>query len=77
MNLSEKQLQKYAISLTSAADQIRLIERVIENMEYSRVKGDEFSVHFQVDSGVLGNINNVLSTLKDEIQNVSNAICPD
>lgn len=77
MKLTDTQLHKHATKLTSAADQIRLIEKLLENLEYSRVSGDEFSVHFQVSSGVLGDINNVLSTLKDEIQNVSNAICPD
>lgn len=75
--LGDDELHQHATKLSSNADQIKLIERLLESAEYSRVSGDEFALHFQIHSGVLSNINDVLSTLKEDIQNISNEICPD
>jgi hypothetical protein len=75
--LGDDELHQHATKLSSIADQIKLIERLLESAEYSRVSGDEFALHFQIHSGVLSNMNDVLSTLKEDIQNISNVICPD
>lgn len=75
--LGDDELHQHATKLSSIVDQIKLIERLLEIAEYSRVSGDEFSLHFQIHSGVLSNMNDVLSTLKEDIQNISNVICPD
>ena len=76
-SLSDDELHQHATKLTSIADQIKLVERLLESTEYSRVSGNEFALHFQINSGLLSNMNDVLSTLKEDIQNISNAICPD
>lgn len=70
-------LLKYATQLTSVSNQIRIINRLLENVDYLRVSGDEFSVHHQIQSGLLDDIGNSLSELEDQIQNVSGSICPD
>lgn len=75
--LSDAELHQHAVELTSASNQIRIINRLLENVEYSRASGDEFAVHRQIQSGLLDDIGDSLSELIDVIQNISNIICPD
>lgn len=76
-SLSDDELQHHAKKLTSSCNQIRIIGRLLENVDYSRVKGDEFAVHHQIRTGLLDDIGDSLSVLEAEIQNISNDICPD
>lgn len=71
------ELLRHAVKLTSVASQIKMIERVLENVDYSRVTGDNFAIHHQIQSGLLSDIGDNLSDIKDEIQKVSIEICPD
>ncbi|GAA2922711.1 MULTISPECIES: hypothetical protein [Enterococcus] len=75
--LSDAELLQHAAELTSVSNQIRIINRLLENVEYSRASGDEFAVHHQVQSGLLDDIGDSLSELIDVIQNILNVICPD
>lgn len=75
--LSDEELYQHARKLTSVSNQIRIIESLLENIEYSRTKKDEFAVRYQIQSGLLGDINTSLSELKETVQQVSNDICPD
>lgn len=75
--LSDEKFYQHARKLTSVSNQIRIIESLLENIEYSRTKKDEFAVRYQIQSGLLGDINTSLSELKETVQQVSNDICPD
>lgn len=75
--LTNDDLLEKAVKLTAIANQVRIIERLIENVEYSRIKGDDFAVHHQIQSGLLDDIGNNLSEIKDEVQAISNELCPD
>lgn len=75
--LTNVELFKKASELTSIANQIRIINRLIENVEYSRVSGDTFSFHHQIYSGLLADIVENLSEITESVKSVSNDICPD
>ncbi|MDT2396797.1 hypothetical protein P7H00_01240 [Enterococcus pseudoavium] len=77
VNLTDADLLEKSEKLTSAANQIRIINRLIENVEYSRASGDVFAVNHQIHSGLLDDIGDSLSEIKDVIQTISNEICPD
>ncbi|EOT47147.1 hypothetical protein OMY_01400 [Enterococcus sulfureus ATCC 49903] len=75
--MNEQELLKRAVTLTAAANQLKLAERLIENVEYARINKDQFSVNHQLQSGVLEDIGEVISDIRNTIQDVSNDICPD
>ena len=77
VSLSDDELHQHAVKLTSSCNQIRIITRLLENVDYSKSSGDEFAVRYQIESGLLNDIGDNLSVLEAEIQNVSNDICPD
>lgn len=75
--MNEQELLKRAVTLTAAAYQLKLAERLIENVEYARINKDQFSINYQLQSGVLEDIGEVISDIRNTIQDVSNDICPD
>ena len=75
--LTNDELLEKAIQLSASANQIRLIERLIGLVEYSRVSGNNYMVQNQIDMGLLGDIKDSLSEVKEVIQNISTDICPD
>lgn len=52
-------------------------ERLIEGVEYARINKDQFSVNHQLQSGLLEDVGEVISDIRNTIQEVSNDICPD
>lgn len=66
-----------ANELTAAVQQIKIIRRLTENVEYARLSGDQFALQYQINSGLLGEIGDSLEILEEAIQRVSNEICPD
>lgn len=66
-----------ANELTAAVQQIKIIRRLTENVEYARLSGDQFALQYQINSGLLGEIGDSLEILEEEIQRISNEICPD
>ncbi|MBM7690203.1 hypothetical protein BCR24_15560 [Enterococcus ureilyticus] len=77
ISLTNDELAEKATKLTGIATRIKIMERLIENIEYSRIKKDDFAIHYQINSGLLGDIKGNLSEIKGEIQVISNEICPD
>lgn len=71
------ELQQHAVELTSISNQIRIIKRLLENIQYSKVSGDEFAVHHQINSGLLDDVGDSLADLQNEVQRISDALCPD
>lgn len=77
VKITNDELTKYAVELTNLSQQARVLKRLAETVEYARVTGDEFSVRYQVASGLLGEIGDSLEILEEGIQRISNEICPD
>ena len=75
--ITEDELLENASKLTSITNQLKLISRLIENVEYARVSGDEPMVFYQINSGLLGIINEGLADIQEVIKGVSDEICPD
>lgn len=76
-HLTNDELLKQAEKLIECAQQIKVLHRLAENLEYSRVSGDQFAVNHQIQSGLLGDMGDSLQTLEEAIQEISNTICPD
>ncbi|MHC5226919.1 hypothetical protein ACYSNW_01430 [Enterococcus sp. LJL99] len=76
--MDDKQiLLEKATELTIMANQIDLTTMLLDNMEYSRVKGDYFPIHHQVGNGLLSVLSDQLTEMKISIEKISNDICPD
>lgn len=75
--MTNKELLNKARILTGTSNQIRLIERVLENLEYLRIKEDNFPLHHQISDGLLNEINDSLELIRESVQQVSNDICSE
>ncbi|WP_427813506.1 hypothetical protein ACQKTA_09015 [Enterococcus sp. 22-H-5-01] len=75
--MSKDELLEKTCDLTVIANQIGILERLLGNIEYARLTGDNFLLHHQINSGVLNDIEDSLSAIKKDIEDVSNQICPD
>lgn len=60
-----------------AAKAIGITPGAYGNYEYGRVSGDEPTVFYQINSGLLGIINEGLADIQEVIKGVSDEICPD
>lgn len=76
-HLTNDELLKQAEKLTECVQQIKVLHRLAENLEYSRVSGDQFAVNHQIQSGLLGDMGDNLQIIGEAIQEISNTICPD
>lgn len=75
--LTNDDLLKQAEKLTSIAQQIKMLRRLTENFEYTRLSGDQFAVNHQIQSGLMDDMTDCLQTVEEAVQEISNAICPD
>lgn len=75
--LTNDDLLKQAEKLTSIAQQIKMLHRLTENFEYTRLSGDQFAVNHQIQSGLMDDMTDCLQTVEEAVQEISNAICPD
>lgn len=75
--MTNNDLMKYAVELTNLSQQAKVLKRLAEAVEYARVTGDDFSLNYQINSGLLGEIGDSLQILEEDIQRISNEICPD
>lgn len=77
VTITNNDLMKYAVELTNLSQQAKVLKRLAETVEYARVTGDDFSLKYQINSGLLGEIGDSLEILEEAIQRISNEICPD
>ncbi|BCA84937.1 hypothetical protein EsVE80_04600 [Enterococcus saigonensis] len=77
VTITNDELMKYAVELTNLSQQAKVLKRLAETVEYARVTGDDFSLKYQINSGLLGEIGDSLEILEKDIQRISNEICPD
>lgn len=75
--MNDKELYKKAIILTDSCNQIKLIERIVENLAYATCKNDMDSIHYHAKSGTFSEISDNLEMIRRTVQEVSNDICPD
>lgn len=75
--MNEKELYEKAVILTDSCNQIKLIERIVENLEFLSSKNDMDSIHYHAKSGTFSEISDNLEMIRRTVQEVSNDICPD
>lgn len=74
--MNEKKLLASSKNLAARVNDLKIIERLIENIEYSRVTEDTFSLNKQLGAGVLDEIGEALESIRGQIQAVSDEIYP-
>lgn len=76
LTMNEKKLLSSSKNLAARVNDLKIIERLIENIEYSRVTEDTFSLNKQFGMGVLDEIGEALENIRGQIQAVSDEIYP-
>ncbi|MHC5269668.1 hypothetical protein ACYSNO_10850 [Enterococcus sp. LJL98] len=76
LEVTTKHLEKNAIDLTKLSTRLDLVVKLLSNVNYQRLQGDEFSMTYFFD-GQLTNVIDFLQDCQEEILEVSNEICPD
>lgn len=75
--LSNNERLENACELTATANSLDIIIRLMNDFEYSRVSGDTYSINHQVENGLFDSLGENLTNIKEAIEKVSDAICPD
>lgn len=75
--MNDKELYKKAIILTDSCNQMKLIERIVENLAYASAKNDMDSIYYHAKSGTFSEISDNLEMIRRTVQEVSDDICPD
>ena len=75
--MNDKELFKNAVILTDSCNQIKLIERIVDNLDFLTSKNDIDGIHYQAKSGAFTEIGENLEMIRRTVQEVSNMICPD
>lgn len=70
-------LLQESANLTKLEQHLSLIETMLSQFEYARMKKDEVSVRFAVNRGEFSLINENIKNIKEEIGRISDSICPD
>lgn len=74
--MNEKKLLASSKNLAARVNDLKIIERLIENIEYPRVTEDTFSLNKQLGTGVHDEIGEALESIRGQIQAVSDALYP-
>lgn len=70
------ELVKASQDLLSQANQLELIEKLLEFAEHSRVSGDTFVVNNFLQTNTLDLIIENINSVREAINQISNSICP-
>lgn len=74
--MNDKKLLAISQNLVARVNDLKIIERIIENIEYSRVTEDVFALNKHLGTGALGEIGEALENIREQIQAVSDALYP-
>lgn len=76
LEVTTKHLEKNAIELTKLATRLDLAVKLLSNVNYQRMQGDEFSMTYFFD-GQLTKVIDFIQDCQEDAQEISNEICPD
>ena len=74
--MKKNEMVKAAQDLLNQSNQLGVIEKLIELIEYSRVAGDKFAVDNFLQMDTLDLINENISSIREILVQVSNSIYP-
>lgn len=75
--MTDEILLKKAGLITAKVNELKILGRLIENMEYSKIRGDVYVIHHQIETGILGEIYEHIGSIGEQLQEISDDICPD
>ena len=70
-------LEKKSTELIKLATRLDMAVRLLSNIDYSIQSGDGFGVARFIKNSELSKLTDYLQDCQDEIQQISNEICPD
>ena len=74
---STELLVKKATELTKLATRVEMAVNLLSKINYSIQSGDEFAVSYFIKNGEISKLTEYLQDCQEEIQQISNEICPD
>ena len=77
VEVSTELLVKKSTDLTKLATRLEMAVKLLSNINYSIQRGDEFAVSYFIKNGEISKLTEYLQDCQEEIQQISNEICPD
>ena len=77
VEVSTELLIKKATELTKLATRVEMAVNLLSKINYGIQKGDEFAVSYFIKNGEISKLTEYLQDCQEEIQQISNEICPD
>lgn len=77
VEVSTELLEKKSTELTKLATRLDMAVKLLSNINYSIQRGDEFAVSYFIKNGEISKLTDYLQDCQEEIQQISNEICPD
>ena len=76
-NISTEYLFEQAKKLDALSNHLDLVVKLLSNVNYQMIQGDEFAMQHLVGDGQLLCLTDKLHNIQEKVQNISNDICPD
>lgn len=76
-NISTEYLFEQAKKLDALSNHLDLVVKLLSNVNYQMIQGDEFAMQHFVGNGQLSCLTDNLHNIQEKVQNISNDICPD
>ena len=76
-NISTEYLFEQAKKLDALSNHLDLVIKLLSNVNYQIIQGDEFAMQHFVGNGQLSCLTDNLHNIQEKVQNISNDICPD
>lgn len=70
-------LMKKALTLTAVATQTSLLIRLLEGLEFDCKHGGGLNLEHFIETNGLSELTDGLTHIKEQVQEISDAICPD
>lgn len=77
VEVSTELLEKKSTELTKLATRLDMAVKLLSNINYNIQRGDEFAVSYFIKNGEISKLTDYLQDCQEEIQQISNEICPD
>ena len=77
VEVSTELLEKKATELTKLATRVEMAVNLLSKINYNLQRGDEFAVSYFIKNGEISKLTEYLQDCQEEIQQISNEICPD
>ena len=77
VEVSTELLVKKATELTKLATRVEMAVNLLSKINYGTQRGDDFAISYFIKNGEISKLTEYLQDCQEEIQQISNDICPD